>query len=140
MIFFTDENVSRRFAPLLEAFERQNQIQTFDAHFGKGTPDTQWIANIAKWTPKPVVIGGDGRILTNPAERAVLKKAGLTFVLLAPGWTNLPWEEQAWKIIKVWPQIVRSVKMTKKPTVFRVTPRGPKIEHKCFVEDLGRTR
>ena len=63
MIFFTDECFMYKANTLLEAFDRENQIRPLLDHFPKGTPDTEWIAAISKWTPKPAVICGDARIL-----------------------------------------------------------------------------
>jgi len=90
-------------------------------YFDAGTPDAEWISGLASWDPKPVVVGGDGRILRNKVELAALKRAQLTFVYLSKGWTNLPWGDIAWKIVKVWPTITSSVVRIRKPTVFEVT-------------------
>jgi hypothetical protein len=51
----------------------------------------------------------------------------LTFVYLVKGWTNLKWEDFAWKIIKCWPDVVRNVEKCRFPSVFEVTING-KIE------------
>lgn len=127
MIFFTDECFMYKANRLVEAFDRENEIRPLLDHFERGTPDVVWIPTIAKWTPKPVVICGDGRILKNKVERQVLKEAGLTFICLSSGWTNLEWPVFAWKIIKVWPRIVVCGTAIK-PTVFEVSPTTLKVE------------
>jgi hypothetical protein len=111
----------------VEAFDRVNEIRPLLDYFPAGTPDTTWIATVAKWNPKPTVECGDGRILRNKVERQVLKEAGLTFVCLASGWTNFEWPVFAWKIIKVWPTIVASAQVLQ-PTVFVVSPNTLKVE------------
>src|SRR5258708_37790394 len=110
MRFFTDECLMYRANKLLEAFDEENEMVALTDHFPRGTPDTTWIPEIPrKWpNPKPTIICGDGRILTNKVERQVLKDAGLMFVCLTKGWMNLPWPEFGWKIIKVWPRIVEA--------------------------------
>ena len=108
--FFTDECFMRKANALLEAFDPENPIRALLDHFAPGTPDIEWIPAIAAWVPKPVIVCGDARILRNKVERAVLNEAGLTFICLAPGWTNLPWPTFAWKIIKVWPDVVEEVR------------------------------
>jgi hypothetical protein len=127
MIFFTDECFMYKANRLVEAFDRENEIRPLLDHFDRGTPDVKWIPAIAAWNPKPVVVCGDGRILKNRVERQVLKEAGLTFICLASGWTNLPWPTFAWKIIKVWPAIVVCGTAIK-PTVFEVSPNTLKVE------------
>jgi hypothetical protein len=72
--FFTDENISPRVAQLLEVFDPENEVRAHKDSFAKGTPDTQWLQQISTWTPKPVVVCGDGRILRNRAELAILKE------------------------------------------------------------------
>jgi hypothetical protein len=128
MIFFTDECFMYRANALLEAFDRENQIRALLDHFDRGTPDVVWIQKVAEWSPKPIIVCGDARILRNKVERNVLREAQLTFVCLSSGWTNLPWDVFAWKIIKVWPTIVQTAGSVIRPTVFEVSPQTLKVE------------
>ena len=127
MNFFTDECFMYKANALLEAFDRENQIIPLIDRFEPGTPDVVWIPAIATWNPKPIVVCGDGRILRNKVERQVLREAGLTFVCLASGWTNLEWHVFAWKIIKVWPTIC-DVARNLRPTVFEVSAQTLKVQ------------
>ena len=136
MIFLMDENISPHAARMLGHFDRKNEIRALEDHFEKGTPDVVWLTEVATWDSKPVIVGGDGRILKNPAERAALRSADLMFVYLASGWTKLPWEEQAWKIVKVWPAIVQNVVKTRHPTVFEVSVRSLKVDRFKLVADI----
>lgn len=124
MTFFADENLSPRMVELLEVFDRRNRIRAHVDYFKAATPDVEWLSELATWDPRPALLCGDGRILRNRAELAALKDAQLTFVHLAPGWTNLLWEEQAWKIIKCWPHIVHEVTRTRVPAILEVTIKG----------------
>lgn len=137
MIFLADENVPSRAVSLLEVFDRSNEIRHIRQYFEEGTSDVEWIVAAASWDEKPVILGGDGRILTRPAELAALKSAGLSFVFLAPGWTNLKWEVFAPKLLTVWPRICREVQRVRVPTVFKVPPSSSKIE---IVKPLGEYR
>jgi len=128
MTFFTDECFIYKANALLEAFDREHQIIPLLDRFEAGTPDTDWLPSIARWSPKPVIICGDARILKNQVERAALKEAKLMFVLLASGWTQTPWHTYAWKIIKVWPRIVEVTSKTLRPTVFEVSVSTLKVE------------
>ena len=134
MIFFTDENIPKWAAYMLDIFDRDHNIRASVDYFDEGTKDEEWIRAVARWDD-PVAVCGDGRILKNRAERRVLKECGLMFVFLARGWTNLPWPDYAWKIVKVWPAIVKNVRQVRYPVLFEVTPRL-KIQLRCRISDL----
>lgn len=122
---------------MLEAFDRRHKVSAHDDYFGQATSDIEWLASIGCWSPKPVVICGDGRILKNKAERAVLRDQQLMFVYLAPGWTNLNWASDfAWKIVKVWPEIVSEVQRAREPTIFEVAPKSLKVSLMQKVRDI----
>ena len=127
MTFFTDENFIYQAAKLLEAFDRDHKVRALVDHFDKGTADTVWIPEIGKWDPKPFVISGDGRILTNKVELSALRSSGLTFFCLSSGWTHTGWNTYAWKIIKVWPAIVEDAKHNLRPAVYEVSPSTLKV-------------
>lgn len=129
MIFFLDENISQVAARLLEAFDRDCEIRHLLAYFEQGTPDTVWIPGVSAWEEKPVVVCGDGRILRREAEKVVLRQCDLTFVFLDKGWTNLKWEDFAWRIIKVWPTIKREVMHVRRSTIFGVNYSSLKVEN-----------
>jgi len=127
VIFFFDENISEYAARMLGYFDRKNEMRASVDYFKKGTPDTDWLSTVAKWGDKTVVVSGDARILLNKVERQVLKECKLTCVYLARGWTKLPWEESAWRIVKAWPDIVKNVEQAPYPSVFEVSL-GPKVQ------------
>jgi hypothetical protein len=133
--FFTDENISEYLARMLESFDRKNEIRAHADYFKKGTPDAEWMREVAGWGSDIVAVCGDGRILKNAAERKVLKECNLMFVHLASGWTCLPWEEIAWKFIKAWPSIVKEVCQANHPMLFEVSVNG-KISSKGRISSL----
>ena len=136
MIFFTDECVPTNAARMLSYFEQEHEVRAHEDHFEKGTPDTDWMQVLAKWNETTIVISGDGRILKNKAEKRVLKECGLTFVYLALGWTNTVWREYGWKIIKVWPDIVRNVVDARYPMVFEVMVGSLKVQPVGHISNL----
>jgi len=127
VIFFTDENISKRLAQMLDAFDRENEIRAHAQYFQEGVSDVVWMRAVSSWDDSVAVVCGDGRILKNEAEKRVLKECNLTFVYLASGWTRLPWEQMAWKAIKAWPSIRQEVLRARFPTLFEVSING-KIE------------
>lgn len=124
MIFVLDENLSDRLARMLDAFEQKHGVMHLNDRVPKGTADTEWLDSIAEWDEKPVVVAGDGRILKNPAESDRIRNHDIMFVYLASGWTNLPWHEQCWKLVKAWPEIVAQVTRARVNSIFEVTVNG----------------
>ncbi len=136
MIFFTDECVPTKAARMLSYFEQEHEVRAHEEHFDKGTPDTVWMQVLATWNETTIVISGDGRILKNKAEKRVLKECGLMFVCLAPGWTHTVWRDYGWKIIKVWPDIVRNIVDARYPMVFEVMVGSLKVRPIGRISDL----
>jgi hypothetical protein len=124
LTFFTDENFIPKVGRIIRTYEDQNQVILFAEKFARGTPDVKWIHNVGMWEPKPVIVGGDGRILRNKAELRVLRETGCNYVYLSPGWTNTPIHEYAWKMLKYWPEIVGCVQKCERQSVVEISRAG----------------
>ena len=131
MTFFTDECFAYQANALLRAFDGTSRIVALVDYYNgrKRVPDLEWIRDVSAWPEKPIVLCGDGHILTRPGERQALREAELTFVHLARGWTNLPWNLYAVKIIRVWPSILEWAKDTESPAIIEVTCREKLWRH-----------
>jgi hypothetical protein len=116
MRFFFDRNMSPRLARMVDALETHHIVRSHDDddRFDSSTPDVEWIKALAGDDPPWVVVSGDGRILKNKAELSALKEANLTFFCLSKQWMHMKIYEQAWKLIKVWPDIVEAAKGTQR--------------------------
>jgi len=136
--FFLDANISDRLARILEIFDVENQIRALSDEFAPNTPDVEWLGTLARESEKSAVLCGDGRILRNRAEAQVLRESGLTMFVLAPGWMNLRWEDQAWKMLKTWPRIVDNALKVRRPSIFRVPVSGDKVEFLFFTAELPK--
>lgn len=92
--FFTDENFSFRLVEILRIFSDGDvRIDAHRDHFKRGTSDEELLTTIGKWHPKPIYLGGDGRILTNAARLNALSEADIHFVYYVDGYCQLPWAE-----------------------------------------------
>ena len=120
MTYFFDRCVAITVAGIIKALERADEVIYRDDKFNKRTPDTEWLRTIASWDEKPIVISGDTRILTRPDEAAELAKGNLMFFCLAPGWTNIPFEDYPWKFLKAWANIKLAIRENRRPTIFKV--------------------
>ncbi|MFN0010930.1 MAG: hypothetical protein ACKVS8_04715 [Phycisphaerales bacterium] len=131
MRFFFDNCVSHRLATALHALvEPGHKVVHLREMWPRAdrvtVPDTEWIERLSRESDW-VVISGDIRIRTRPAERDALRRARLSTFFLADGYTRLPeWEQVRWLINK-WPEIVDLASRTAEGSMFRVPKRG-KIE------------
>ena len=129
MIFITDENISDRLARMLDLFDQDNEIHPLSDYHDKGTEDIVWMKSLSEWEESPVIVGGDGRILKNNAEKKIFKESNFTYFLLKSGWLHLPWEVFAYKMIKVWPDIVKNISRATYPMLFEVSPQLKIVSH-----------
>ena len=133
MRFFFDRNMSALLARMVDVFDRQHSVLSYydDERFTPTTPDVEWIKVLAADDPIWVVVSGDGRILKNKTELSALKEAKLTFFCLSNQWMHMNFQkEQAWKFIKVWPDVVENAKGTT-PRIYEISGgAGLKIERK----------
>ena len=127
--------MSYRIVEMVKIFEGPRHIiQHHDDRFQETTQDVDWLAELGKDDPKPIVISGDAAILKNKAEKAVLREANLTFFCLERGFTQRPFEEQAWMFLKVWPRIIADANASP-PHIFDV-----RVGNKQKVEKREPTR
>jgi PIN like domain len=130
MRFFFDRNMPPQLARMVDVLEREHTARSYydDDGFTDSTPDVEWIGQLAADLPPWIVVSGDGRILKNKIELSALKEARLTFFCLTRTWMHMKIYEQAWKFIKVWPDIVENAKGTT-PRVFEISGgAGLKVE------------
>ena len=123
-------------ARILNLFDKRNTIDWLPDLFGRGAKDLEWIPEAAKIDPKPVIVGGDGRILKNRVECAALKTSAMSFVYLASGWTGLSWNERVPKMVKAWPAIVSECSLLRRPAVLGVSVGSGKVTRTRFLQDL----
>lgn len=129
MRIFFDRCFAKQLCAAITALESGTHVVEYhDDHFAPTTTDVQWLRAVGQWTPKPIVVSGDVRILRKPDELRELIDQDLTFIFLAPGWTNIPFNDCAWKFLKAWPAILREADRCRQPTAFRVSHSNSAIE------------
>jgi len=125
MRFFFDRCAPIAIARMVRAIEgTATTIRHHDeeSRFNPKTADTEWMKKLGEDGEPPwIVISGDGRILKNRAERAVLDEVGLPFFCLDKPWPNTPIYEYAWKFMKVWPKIVDTACQRKAGAIFKIS-------------------
>jgi len=124
MKFFFDRCMSPKLCRMTAILEEGTHVLAHhddDGRFCPTTSDIEWINALTGDADSPVVVTGDCRILKRPDEVAALNQSGLTFVILADKWAEFPIPDMTWKFFKVWPDILKTVrKSRRRPTVFQV--------------------
>ena len=128
MTFFCDNNISIKIAKMLNILaEPHHKIIHLTDEYDPDTPDPVWLTEIK---PKDyVIITGDYKIGTNPLQREALRDSGKVTFFLQKGWMNLNLYIMASQLIKIFPDIVRTVNEANPKSVFGITKYG-KIEQK----------
>ena len=72
--------------------------------------------------PDWIIVSGDLQIRKNPHEVRAWKEAGHTTFFLKKGWIDLPFWDQAWKFVKVFPEVVATAERASKGAAFFITP------------------
>jgi hypothetical protein len=125
--FFVDRNIAPRIARILDQCDQDHEVRHHDDYFARTAPDVEWIGELGRqrgWC----VIGGDARILRNPAEMQALRDAELTFFVLKSAWMSYSFIDQAWRLVKIWPEIVSNATRVREATIFEVPGSASKVE------------
>lgn len=127
MNFFFDRNIAKQFARMIDAFDSENTIRPHDDMFDHKTTDIVWMESLGSDDNQWFVLSGDTRILRCEKELLALRSSDITFFALARGWMNQKLEIQAWKLVKIWPDIVAEAKRTRVPSIFEIPITSNKI-------------
>jgi hypothetical protein len=140
MTFFFDRCVAITVVKIVRALEEgKHDVIFHDDKFSPTTSDVSWIGAVGEWSPKPIVITGDCRILTRRDEAAALSRSGLTFFCLAPGWTETPVREYAWRFLKAWNNVQDAISSCREPSIFKVSHgAGLKVEKLSLTRKHGQ--
>lgn len=137
MNFFVDRNISMSLARMLAIYsEGEHEVRHLDQddRFCDTTEDVEWITSIGAADPPWIALSADLAIMRRDAERKALEEANLTFFGFDRQWLKLRFPEQAWRLVKAWPDIVaRAEAITSGHAIFRVHW-GSRFE----IEELGR--
>ena len=138
MVFFFDANLSVYIARMLAQFDRQSVIRHLcdDRAFRRDDEDVVIIEKLSQEDPKPVFITSDSNIGRKPVERHALRNSGLTCVFFRKSFAGLNFQTQAWKIVKLWPQIVEETGNCHQPTAFEVFSKANNVEFFSLTKDL----
>lgn len=102
MKFLIDNCLSQRLAKAIDALDQDHTIAHLKDEFPENADDPVWLETLPQ-RGYNAVVGGD--LFRDPPAQAALLRSGLTVFMLAKGWVNIPLWEQAWKLVRWWPEI-----------------------------------
>lgn len=106
--------------------------------FKKGTDDAVWITQAGQWKPKPIILGGDARILQVPSQLEAIQTAKLHFVYLTKGYVNMEYRDQIRRILATWQSVEKHLAEASAPAVFKVGMK--KVEDVKYLKELSCKR
>ena len=123
MNFFFDANISFRLANMVAAmcedfhnvvhitqhedFKHNNVYGPTGRLMSNKTKDLEWMPKLGESGLDWKIISGDMDIIDTAHERAMLLASGLTLFACDHNWGKIHAHEQAWKLVKLWEEIVR---------------------------------
>lgn len=120
MTFLFDACVSSNLVAILKLLG----VDALHLHdrFSPDTPDPEWLPEVGRkgW----VLVTADGRINRNPAERQLLREAGMTTFFLVRDFPRMTIFEQVSCIAKWWPRIAAEAAKNRPGTHLRVNRNG----------------
>lgn len=115
MKFLLDENLPPRMARILNELEDESphQVLHLAADLGlQGVADVDWFEKLAQ-DQEWVIITHDSGIRKNPHELAAWTSQGHIVLFLARGWQHQSFQEQAWRLMRWWPALVKVAERAK---------------------------
>lgn len=129
MRFFADNNIAPSIADALNVLSQKEGVDVVALRqkFDRRTTDAVWLAKLSQegdW----VVLSGDFSITRKPHERLAWQESGLTCFFLQAGWLHIPFWQQAWKLVKWWPDVIETARRFESGHSFLIPVRGSKIK------------
>ena len=123
MKYFFDENFSPRMVNALSGLHerdwRGDSFESIHSREWRATKDEPWIQALKNTQDVWTIVTMDQM----RRERNAVQGSGFTWCIFAGRWANLDYWEQAWKLVKVWPDVVRESERNR-GRVFTVTLNG----------------
>ncbi len=124
MRFFFDNNLPPRLARALDALAGpEHSVVHLKDRFSASTSDEVWLTQLGSekdW----VIISGDQRIRSNPHELKAWKAAKHTTFFLKRAWMTLEFWDQAQKMVKCFPGLIKQAEKAPLGSQFQLGVNG----------------
>jgi len=110
LIYFLDNCISYRYAAMLHALE-MGEVTSLRAHYKEDAKDPVWLPDLGTngWT----LISVDHAQRRKPEERQAIIASGAMAFYLAKSFLSLMFDEQAWRLVKLWPEITQTAQKSR---------------------------
>lgn len=128
MKFVVEHSVSTNLTEAIAILARLDgdEVVHLRTLYEQATLDPTWLRGLGEGEPDVIIVSADAYISRSPHEQAAWLASGLTIFFLR-SFADLPIWQQAARLVKWWPDIVREAKRARKGTGFLVSVHG-KIE------------
>jgi len=127
MTFYLDENLSPRFAKLLQVFDEVNEYVLIKAEFGSGAKDPDWMKALSEKKERVGVVSLEKNLLRDPSCRQSYDNGQVCIVYLRRNWADFALETQMWKLLRVWPKIRSTIGASQSQATFTVSIKSTHI-------------
>jgi PIN like domain len=108
---------------LLSTEKPESRVVALRDVLPQNTPDIDWIEWIRQQDGEWIVLTGEVRIRTVPAERDALRRARLRVLHMPKSLRSKAHHERCATLIWQWPRIVRTMTSFDPPVMFEMSPR-----------------
>ena len=120
-----DNNLPSKLARTLNFLEGDEgiSVEHIKEKFSASTPDVDWIktlANEGDW----FIITKDNQIRKKPHERKAWQESHIPIVFLHKTWMAHAFWEIAWRLIRYWPELKKTINENKKIESFELSVKG----------------
>ena len=128
MKFILEHSLSPSLSEILAILEGPagHTVDHLRRFYPQDTKDPVWLPRLGQDAPEVIVLTADPRISRSPQNRAAWLESGLTIFFLR-SFADLSSWEQAWRIVKWWPENVKEASGARRGSGFLVSVSG-KIE------------
>lgn len=124
MLFFMDNNLPPALAGAINALCRaEADVMHLQDGFPRNTPDEEWAGRLKQSGRRWAVVTSD-KFQKNHGERELVRDSGMVWFFLLPGWSDQTYWVKSWKLIKAWPDIMRTAQRAKINASFSVQVNG----------------
>lgn len=127
---YIDNMLSPAYAVIFKTVYGFNAIP-IKTEFGKDAKDLDFLPRLGRIHPRPILFGCDMQMSNTTLELDALASTKLTYVLAHNNLVQERFEEQVWKVLRLWPKVM--IQIDENPNrLFRVDFANAKIEPRSY--------
>jgi len=125
--FFFDTSISHRIPAAINALKEdietpqsKSEILHLREKFKSNVDDYDWLNTLVLeggW----VVVSADPRITRNELQKKIWREKNIVLFVLEKGWRGQKLWDRAWRLVRVWPDILKTAKKAKPGSAYKIS-------------------